>query len=123
MSYICHMIKGVPYCRNKTRGDTNAPARWTESVAEQTKDLPKITSPCLMKVTFFLPANKFPSDLPHGPDLDNLLKRFMDALKKTVFSEAEGCDSCVVAITATKTKVGSDSEAGAHLEILPFDVM
>lgn len=25
-----------------------------------------------MKITFLLPADKFPTDFPYGPDLDNL---------------------------------------------------
>lgn len=75
-----------------------------------------------MKVTFLLPPNKFPSDFPHGPDLDNLLKRFMDALNDTVFSDTPGGDSCVVMLTVMKTKVSSDAEAGVHLEVLPVSV-
>jgi len=50
-------------------------------------------------------------------DLDNLLKRFFDALQETVFRFAPGKDGCVVEVEAKKVRVSSDAEAGADLEI------
>ena len=76
----------------------------------------------LVKITFLLPPDKFPSDYPYGPDLDNLLKRFMDALNKTVFCEARGLDSCIVSMTVLKTQVASKGEVGAHLEVMPVSL-
>lgn len=122
MKCISVKIKGVPYGRNKSRGDKDAPGRWTDAVIEQTQGLPKINEACMLKVTFFLPPDKFPSDFPYGSDLDNLLKRFCDALNKTVFSESPGKDSCVINLTATKAKVNDIDAAGAYLEILPVSV-
>jgi Holliday junction resolvase RusA-like endonuclease len=122
MNYISRKITGIPYGRNKTRGDKEAPVQWTQSVIEQTRNLPRINEACILKVTFLLPPNKFPADLPHGPDLDNLLKRFFDALNETVFSQTQGKDSCVIQVTATKTKVDSERDSGALLEILPIKV-
>jgi Holliday junction resolvase RusA-like endonuclease len=116
------MIKGVPYSRNKTRGNIRAADVWSSSVKTQTAELPKVREACALKVTFLLPPDKFPSDFPYGPDLDNLLKRFMDALNHTVFSDTHGGDSCVVMLTVLKTRVPSPEEAGAHLEILPLSV-
>jgi Holliday junction resolvase RusA-like endonuclease len=52
-------------------------------------------------------------------DLDNLLKRFFDALQKTVFSEAPGGDGCVIEVRARKRKVPSSADAGADLTITP----
>lgn len=72
-----------------------------------------------MKVTFLLPPEKYPADYPYGSDLDNLLKRFLDALNETVFSEAHGKDSCVVSMTVMKAKVESAEQAGVHFEIIP----
>ncbi len=72
-----------------------------------------------MRVTFLLPENKFPKDFPYGPDLDNLLKRLFDGLGQTVFSETPGGDSCIISLSAMKTKVASEAEAGAVVEILP----
>jgi len=60
----------------------------------------------------------FPTDYPHGTDIDNLLKRFFDALNVTVFSEVLGRDSCVVAVEAVKVRV-TDGRTGADLEIIP----
>lgn len=73
----------------------------------------------MLKVTFLLPPDKYPADLPYGSDLDNLLKRFLDALNQTIFSMTIGKDSSVVSLTATKVKVPSSKEAGAYLEVLP----
>ena len=122
MTYISHTIKGVPYAKSKRRGDVKAPERWTEAVKRQTEELPKVKDACLMKVTFLLPPDKFPADLPYGSDLDNLVKRLLDALNQTVFSEAVGGDSCVVSLTVMKTRVSSREEAGVHFEILPVHV-
>jgi len=82
--------------------------------------LPKVQNACFLKITFLLPPDKFPPNFPYGPDLDNLLKRFLDALNQTVFSETPGKDSCVVSLQVMKTKVDDESMAGAHIEILPM---
>jgi hypothetical protein len=71
-----------------------------------------VSEACFLKVTFLLPANKFPSNFPYGPDLDNLLKRTLDALQQTVFRNAAGRDSCVIALFVMKTKIAVDDEAG-----------
>jgi len=122
MKHLSHLISGVPYSRSKARGDTDAPNRWTDAVIEQTRHLPKVTEACILRVTFLLPPNKFPTDLPYGPDLDNLMKRFSDALNQTIFSETEGKDSCVVEMSVMKTRVDSESEAGAIIEVLPISI-
>ena len=122
MSYINIKISGVPYSKLKSRGDFLGPTRWDEAVIAQTQSLPRIAEACILKVTFLLPPDKFPRDLPYGPDLDNLLKRFLDALGKTIFADAHGCDSCIVSIHAMKTRVTSAADAGANLEVLPVSV-
>ena len=123
MSYINHHIRGIPYGHNKKRGNLNAPAEWFKCVESQTAKLPRVKEACALKVTFLLPPDKFPEDFPYGPDLDNLLKRFMDALNLTIFSETPGKDSCVVILTVMKTKVAAKKEAGVHLEVLPISVV
>ena len=122
MKYISVRIGGVPYGKSKTRGDQQAPKRWTEAVIDRTKMIPQIPEACLLKVTFLLPPDKFPSDFPYGPDLDNLLKRLLDALNETIFRDAPGGDSCVVSLAAMKTRVDSAEEAGVHLEVLPISI-
>jgi Holliday junction resolvase RusA-like endonuclease len=119
LNYINHFIRGVPFSKNKSRGDLDAPTRWRASVIEQTLHLARVTDACVLKATFLLPPDKFPSDLPYGSDLDNLLKLLLDALNETIFSEANGKDSCVVSLTVMKTAVSSREDAGVHLEILP----
>lgn len=114
-------IKGVPYSHQKPRGNLAAPILWSDDVKRQTANLPKIVHPCLVRITFRLPPNKFPKDHPYGSDLDNLIKRFFDALVETVFSEAPGKDGIVVSIEAVKVKVVTESEAGADLEIIEIE--
>ena len=99
-------------------GKNPAAAAWTKAVIKQTADLPLIIRPCLMRVTFLLPPSKFATGRPFGNDLDNLLKRFCDALVKTVFRNAKAQDGLVMSLEATKTRVESDAEAGAELELI-----
>lgn len=122
MKYINQRISGISYGRNKNRGNIGAPKKWTQAIIEQTRNLPKITEACILRVTFLLPPNKFPADLPYGPDLDNLMKRFSDALNETIFSNAEGKDSCIIEMGMMKTKITSEKEAGALLEVLPISI-
>jgi Holliday junction resolvase RusA-like endonuclease len=120
MQYISVKISGIPYGGGRrTCGNVQAPDRRSEAVKQQTEKLPKVKEACIMKVAFLLPADKFPTDFPYAPDLDNLLKRFSDALSETIFSEAKGTDSCIISMNVTKTKVSTQEEAGAYLEILP----
>lgn len=103
-------------------GNLQAPKDWSEQIKIQTQDLPRIREACALKVTFLLPPDKYPKDYPYGPDLDNLLKRLLDGLNETIFSEARGHDSCVVLLHVMKTKVASYAESGAHIEVLPVSV-
>jgi hypothetical protein len=121
-SYINIKISGTPFAKNKIRGNLLGPQQWSKHIVSQTKDLPKINEACILHVTFLLPPVKFPKDYPFGSDLDNLLKRFFDALNETIFSEAKGKDSCVISLHASKVKVNSESEAGALLEIIPIKI-
>ena len=120
--YINRTIRGVPYCKQKSRGNQEGPEKWSSEVVRQTSDLPRIKDACFMKVTFLLPPDKYPRDMPYGPDLDNLLKRLLDDLKRTILSEARGGDSCIVSLTVMKTKVRSYEESGAHIEVMPVKV-
>jgi Holliday junction resolvase RusA-like endonuclease len=121
--YIAVRIEGVPYSKSKHRGAVLAPGAWTTAVRDATRCLPKIKEACILKITFMLPANKFPPNFPFGPDLDNLFKRFLDALNDTVFSDARGKDSCVVSLHVMKTRVETAEESGAHIEILPITIV
>ncbi len=118
MKNISLKILGIPYGKSKVRGNVCAPKDWSRAIIEQTKHLEKIKEPCFLEVTFYLPKNKYPKDLPHGSDLDNLLKRFFDALNETIFSEIEGKDSCVIELKAKKEPVSSGNEAGALLKVI-----
>lgn len=121
--YVHKKIEGVPYSGPRSqRGNVAAPKIWTQKIIDQTKNLAKVNEACILNVTFLLPPDKFPKDYPFGSDLDNLLKRFLDALNETIFSEAKGKDSCVISLHASKVKVNSESDAGALLEIIPIKI-
>ncbi|MDP8211765.1 MAG: RusA family crossover junction endodeoxyribonuclease [Candidatus Zapsychrus exili] len=122
MKVMTIRIKGIPYSKNKARGKIQATEEWTQDVTRQTEGLPKIKEACMMKVTFLLPADKFPKNFPFGPDLDNLLKRLCDALNKTIFSESPEKDSCIISLNAVKSKVNCNKDCGVNLEILPINV-
>jgi Holliday junction resolvase RusA-like endonuclease len=120
MRHIYKRIKGIPYCRSKHRGNVGGLRIWTASIIRQTRTLPRVEEACVVQVTFLLPENKYPTNYPYGPDIDNLLKRFFDGLNKTIFSKAKGRDSCVAAIFAVKSKVKTEKQAGVLLEIFPI---
>lgn len=119
MPYLRIKIFGIPYAKAKSGGDKQAPKHWTDRVVAATKDSPKVKDACLVRVTYLIPRKNIPKDFPYGTDIDNLNKRFLDALSQTIFSEAKGKDSCVIALEAMKVIVESDSDAGAALEVLP----
>jgi len=110
-------IEGIPYGQQKVTGDTRAPIKWTNAVVQETRHFPKVKSSCLMSVVFVLPEDKFPTDLPYGPDLDNFLKRLCDALNETILSEVEGRDSAIVYLLASKRKAAQDEPTGARVSI------
>ena len=111
-------IRGIPYPKLKSTGNIDGRLKWTATVVEKTKGMRKVSGPCLLRVTFRLPKDKFHEKNPFGTDLDNLLKRFLDALSETVFSEAPGKDACVVTLEATKVLVKNSNEAGVDGEIV-----
>ena len=116
-------IAGVPYAQLKSRGRLEGRTEWSNAVRKQTAHLEPVSGPCRVRVVFRLPPSKYPLDHPYGMDLDNLLKRFFDALQETVFRTAPGRDGCVIDLEARKVRVGSDAEAGADLEIEPITVV
>lgn len=113
-------IEGIPYAQNKVRGDLEAPERWTQAIMEKCRQMPAVKGPCLLEVEFVLPTNKFPKDLPFGMDLDNLLKRLLDALGETVFRGIPGKDSAIVDLRASKRPVRNGEASGARVVIREY---
>jgi Holliday junction resolvase RusA-like endonuclease len=113
-------VRGIPYPQTKSTGNLKGCTDWTQAIVEKTAGLKKITGPCLLRVTFRLPRGKFNGTNPFGTDLDNLLKRLLDALSQTVFSDAPGKDACVVSLEATKVLALNPSESGVDGEIIPM---
>lgn len=108
-------IEGIPYSKQKVRGDREAADRWTQSIIQATKNLPKVKGPVSMNLKFVLPADKYPLDHPYGSDLDNLLKRLFDALNTTIFSKITGRDGAVVQLTVSKRKASQSERTGVRM--------
>ncbi|MBN2187213.1 MAG: hypothetical protein JW732_07180 [Dehalococcoidia bacterium] len=64
-----------------------------------------------------MPEDKFPLDYPHGPDLDNLTKRLLDALNDTILSEAPGKDSSIIQLVVSKRKALPGEAKAARVTI------
>lgn len=73
-----------------------------------------------MEVEFVLPTDKFPKDFPFGMDLDNLLKRLLDALGKTVLKDLPGKDSAIVDLRASKRPARNGEATGARVIIREY---
>ena len=110
-------IAGIPYAQSKTKGRVGGPRKWTDAVVRATSSMKSVQGPCAIEVSFILPPEMFPTDFPFGTDLDNLLKRLLDALCRTVLSTAPGKDSSIVEIVARKRKVAPGEPTEASLII------
>lgn len=108
-------VEGMPYPWHKVRGDVEGPERWTEAIRQQTQHLPAVSGPCRLEVEFVLPPDRFPPDHKYGTDLDNLLKRLLDALKATVLGAAPGTDGAVVELRASKAPARPGEKSGARI--------
>ena len=117
MAMTKFFVAGIPYGKRKVRGNREGPTQWTRSVKGATRGLDTINGPCRLDVDFILPASKFPSDVPFGSDLDNLLKNLLDALGKTILRNAEGRDSAILEINARKRKARPGERTGARISL------
>ena len=111
-------VRGVPYPQTKATGNVEGRKDWTEAIVKATQNLRKVNGPVLVRVTFRLSREKFHEANPYGTDIDNLLKRFLDALSMTILSEAPGKDACIVALEAAKVLVKNPSESGVDGEVI-----
>ncbi|MFC1540540.1 RusA family crossover junction endodeoxyribonuclease [Candidatus Margulisiibacteriota bacterium] len=111
------VVIGIPYAKKKVRGYVKGPKDWATAILKQTKGLKVIDYPCIFEVRFILLANKFPSDLPFGPDLDNLLKHFLDCLQKTCLEN----DSLIIKLIASKSKIRKNEKPGAKVMVRSRD--
>ena len=113
--HVDKFIEGIPYPKDKVKGDTEAPKRWSEAVEQATQHLPKVHGRVSMNVKFVLLKDQHPKDHPYGPDLDNLSKRFLDALCETVLSKVEGKDGAIVRLTVSKRKARKNELPGVRM--------
>ena len=120
MHYIHCRIEGKPAVRRSNRSGPEP--EWIETIVRATSGLPKADGPCLLRVTFFLPNDKY-SGSPYGADLDNLLKPFLDGLGKTVFAGLEGGDGCVLSMEVSKLRATLEDGPGVRFEIIPFHAL
>ncbi len=106
-------IIGAPIRGNRYQGLNN----WRKAIIEQTKHIDKINYPCSVEVEFILQENQHPKDRQYGPDVDNLLKPFLDKLKETVLND----DSQVFKVVATKRVRRPGEQTGAIVIIEKYD--
>lgn len=107
------IIPGIPYPQIKTKGNILAAKHWTKTIIEKTKSFkPLSDSPLRAEIVFSLLFDKYPPDFPYGPDLDNLLKRLLDALGQTVLKELPGKDSAIIEIHCSKQRTEDDAFCG-----------
>jgi Holliday junction resolvase RusA-like endonuclease len=114
-------VNGVPYSQRKVKGNTGSMNKWSNAIIQATQNLSKITRPCSITVQFDLFKGNIPHDFPCGNDIDNLLKRFFDALNETIFSDSPGNDSCIMEVNAKKRIVDKIEEAGAVFSVKLLD--
>jgi len=112
---IDKFIEGTPYSKDKHRGDTKAAKSWTQVVIDATRGIPKARGRVSLNLRFVLPEDKYPGDHPYGSDLDNLLKRFLDALCETILSEVEGKDGAIVRLTVSKRQARKNELTGVRM--------
>jgi|SRR2546421_10854165 len=108
-------VEGTPYPWHKVSGDIEGPGRWSAAIRQQTDRLPALSGPCRLEVEFILPSDRFLGTNRYGTDLDNLLKRLLDALKSTVLRTAPGLDGAIVELRASKVPAGTDNKTGARI--------
>jgi Holliday junction resolvase RusA-like endonuclease len=118
---VSRFIRGTPYSRSKTTGRLSGPDEWSATVKEQTHRLRPIKGPCRLEVSFILPADRFPFVHSCGNDLDNLLKRLLDALAESVLREAPGRDAAIVQLSAEKRKALKNEPTGARIRFTKPD--
>ncbi len=103
-------IKGEPISRKAHRGAVADSERaWQKIVADQTKGLPKITTPHAATIVFRI--KKWHG---HGPDIDNLLKPVLDALKLTIFPKPTE-DAILYVVNVAKKQTDPGEEPGVDL--------
>src|SRR5207253_655138 len=72
---------------------------------------------CVLRLVFILPSDKCPTDHPYGNDLDNLLKRFCDALQVTVLRDTPGRDGAIIRVEAEKIMASPVEPPGVDFEL------
>ena len=119
------IIKGGAYGAFTSRGNKVGVKEWQMIVKQATERTPKIKGPCKLQLRFVLPPNRYPTDHPYGPDVDNLASAVMDALNETIFSDVPGKDGAVLWLETLKLKAEKEEDAQLiiFVEALPKKVV
>ncbi len=112
-------IEGTAYPKHKSGGAIEEADLWSQNIREVTVGLQPIHSPCRMRVEFLLPIERFTSGSPYGSDLDNLTKRLLDDLKKTILREVDGEDGSIMEMAISK-RAAINEKPGVKVEIEPL---
>jgi len=116
-SHMEFFIPGPAYPKHRVGNGKNEAEKWSELIISYTKDLPMVGGPCEMKIVYQLPPDRFTLGSPYGQDLDNLTKRLLDSLARTILKDVDSRDGCICKIEISK-KVAFDPEMiGTSVEV------
>lgn len=111
-------VQGTPYGYTLTSARKQLVQQWKQTVIGATLNCRQVSVPCRLQLHYILPDDKFALH-PCGPDLDNLTKTTLDALKGTVFSPP-GDDSFVTMMELSKERFNQalhPNGVGVHVTI------
>ncbi len=110
-------IGGIAYPKPVSGNRAIEAEKWSKKLVENTINFRKVDGPCSLKVVFYLPPDRFEIGSPYGTDIDNLVKRLLDALNETVLSDVPGKDGCIMNIEAEKSVALKPSQLGVDIKI------
>jgi len=113
-------IPGPPYPKHKVGNRKDEAEKWSGSIILCTKDLPKVRGPCVMRIDYQLPPDRFTLGSPYGSDLDNLTKRLLDSLSSTILEDVDSKDGCICKIEIGKIAASDPETIGTRVAVEPI---
>lgn len=113
-------IPGPAYPKHKVGNRKDDAEKWSETIISCTKDLSKVKGPCVMKINYQLPPDRFTLGSPYGSDLDNLTKRLLDSLSYTILEDVDSKDGCICKIEIRKIAASNPETIGTRVVVEPI---
>lgn len=112
-----------PTLKEKNRNNLR---EWREKIKQAADGMIPVVGTCNVDICFYLSPKQYVASTNaeafYGPDIDNLLKVFLDPFTETSLMGRKGSgkgDSRIVGLRAIKRKAFSPGEVGAHFRIVP----